>query len=314
MFSFPFALSVLLLALFITWVSTLFAFVFQCALCWQARLLPERGALLREFHCGLITAAQSDAPRSMEGPPQSKREHLRRLVAAKQEWNEPMSADTKARGFKGWHERGYLPHCDKPGLVQFITFRLFDSMPAGRRGEWEHLLSINSRSDAPRSGAAGNASRSGAQSIAPREQRIKLEEYLDRGLGECFLRDPPIAALTESAMLHHHGQRFQLLAWIIMPNHVHALLEVGSAPLSKIVQNWKSIVAVEANKLSGRTGRFWQPDYWDRFMRDEEQKRKALHYIENNPVKAKLCRIPEEWPFGSARFRDRQTQELKLPP
>ena len=49
-------------------------------------------------------------------------------------------------------------------------------------------------------------------------------------------------------------------------------------------------------------------------MRDEEQKRNAIRYIENNPVKANLCRIPEEWPFGSARFRDPESRELKLSP
>lgn len=259
----------------------------------------------------------------MERPPQSKREHLRRLVAGRQEWSGPVSAEDQARGFRGWHERGYLPHCDKPGLAQFVTFRLWDSLPASRRGEWEHLLAINERSDAPRPDTRGSALPPGARSIAPldtearaaasREQRTKLEDYLDRGLGECFFRDPRIAALAESAMLHHHGQRFRMLAWVIMPNHVHALIEVGPVPLSKIVQNWKSIVAVEANKLLGRTGQFWQVDYWDTYMRNEEQMRKAIRYIENNPVKANLCRLPEEYPFSSARFRDPQTRGLKLP-
>ena len=240
----------------------------------------------------------------MHQPPQSKREHLHRLIASKQQWSEPLTDSAKAREFKGWHERGYLPHCDQPGLVQFITFRLWDSMPASRLGEWEHLLSINTRSDAPRSGA---------QNIVSREQRIKLEEYLDRSLGECFLRDPRIATLVEQAICFHHGRRFELLAWVVMPNHVHALIQVGQTPLMRIVQNWKSIAAVESNKLLGRTGRFWQPDYWDRHMRDTEQTVKAVRYIENNPMKANLCHIPEDWPFSSARFRDPQTQELNLP-
>jgi REP element-mobilizing transposase RayT len=240
----------------------------------------------------------------MERPPKSQREHLRRMVAGKQKWREALSKEAQAKGFKGWHERGYLPHCDKPGLIQFITFRLWDSMPASRRGEWEHLLSMNSQSDAPRSGA---------QSIALREQRVQLEEYLDRGFGECHLRKTPVANLVERAMLYHHGRDFQLLAWVIMPNHVHALIEVGEVPLGRIVQNWKSIVAVEANKLLGRSGRFWQVEYWDRFMRNEEQKRKAVRYIENNPIKAKLCPTAEDWLFSSARFRDPQTHELKLP-
>jgi REP element-mobilizing transposase RayT len=257
----------------------------------------------------------------METPPKSKREHLRRLVAGKNEWDEPLSAEAKAKGFRGWHERGYLPHCDKPGLTQFITFRLWDSMPVSRRGEWEHLLTIAERSNAPRTanGTRSIASpdekaRMQARQNAAREQRIKLEDYLDRGLGDCFLRDPQIAALMENALRFHHGSRFDLLAWVVMPNHVHALIRVGYTPLSDIIQNWKSIVAVKANKLLGRTGDFWQLDYWDTFMRDEAQTRKAIRYIENNPVKAKLCRAPEEWPFSSARFRDPQSRELNLPP
>ena len=240
----------------------------------------------------------------MEKPPKSKREHLRRLVAGKNEWDVPLPAEAKAKGFHGWHERGYLPHCDKPGLIQFVTFRLWDSLPVSRRSEWEHLLTTAERSDAPRSGA---------RSIASREQQLKLEDYIDRGLGECFLRDPRVATLMETALRFHQGSRFELLAWVVMPNHVHVLLKVGDAPLSKIIQNWKSIVAVKANKLLGRTGDFWQADYWDTYMRDEAQKIRAIHYIENNPVKAKLCRAPEEWPFSSARFRDPQTRELKLP-
>jgi REP element-mobilizing transposase RayT len=253
----------------------------------------------------------------MEQPPQSNREHLRRLVSGKNDWSEPLAEEAKAKGFKGWHERGYLPHCDKPGLTQFVTFRLWDSLPASRRGEWEHLLAVTERSDAPRSvssaGARSIASRDDeAVAKARREQRRKVEAYLDRSHGECFLRDPRVATLMENAMRFHHGQRFDLLAWVVMPNHVHALFQVGdSTPLSAIMQNWKSISAVVANKLLNRSGDFWQEDYWDTFMRNEEQTCKAIRYIENNPVKARLCRVPEEWPFSSARFRDPQTRRLK---
>lgn len=194
------------------------------------------------------------------------------------------------------------------------------SLPASRRGEWQHLLTTSGRSNAPRSGAGARniasteSTKSQAPSIASREQRIKLENYIDLGLGKCLLRDSRIATLMEETMFFHHGKHFELLAWAVMPNHVHALIEVGETPLSKIIQNWKSIVAVKANKLVGRTGDFWQLDYWDTFMRNEAQTRKAIRYIENNPVKAKLCRAPEEWLFSSARFRDPQTGQLKLPP
>ena len=99
----------------------------------------------------------------MATPPKTKREHLRQLVEGKQLWSEPLTDEDRARGFLGWHERGYLPHCDKPGLTQFVTFRLADSMPESRRGEWEHLLKISEEN------TQSNAPRSGAQSIALRE-------------------------------------------------------------------------------------------------------------------------------------------------
>jgi REP element-mobilizing transposase RayT len=111
-----------------------------------------------------------------------------------------------------------------------------------------------------------------------------------------------------------------------MPNHSHVLVEVKQTPLCKIVQNWKVHTESEQRKtrlierrapLRGESEQTinaprrcpalqlkWQREYWDTFMRSEEQERKAIHYIENNPVKANLCRTATEWPFSSARFRD----------
>jgi len=215
--------------------------------------------------------------------PRTKRAYLRELVADKNRWSGLKLTDAeRALGFLGWHERGYLPHCDYPGLVQLVTFRLVDSMPASRRDEWEHLLAIEDE----------------------REKRTKLEEYLDRGVGDCDLRDPRIASIAEGALLHGHEKLYELLAWCVMPNHVHVLVHVWRSPLAKMLQSWKSFSAGEANALLARCGKFWEPEYWDTYMRDADQGRKAIRYIENNPVKAKLCRTPEEWEFSSARFRD----------
>jgi len=142
--------------------------------------------------------------------PKPKREYLRELVAGKNRWSgRQLTEHERVLGFLGWHERGYLPHCDFPGLVQFVTFRLADSMPEARRGEWEHLLKIEDG----------------------REKRMKLEEYLDRGIGQCHLRDPRVAKLAENAMLHFHNTRYELLAWCVMPNHVHVLVHVWQTPL-----------------------------------------------------------------------------------
>lgn len=207
---------------------------------------------------------------------------LQKLVDEKQAWSEPISSSAKEQGFQGWHQRGYLPHRDKPGLTQFVTFRLHDSMPVNRRTEWESLLKLEDN----------------------RERRKALETYLDRGIGECWLRRPTIAALAEKALQFFDGQRYQLHAWVIMPNHIHVLSDIRHVPLSKLIQSWKRFIAREANKLLGREGTFWERDYWDTYMRDENQTAKALKYIENNPVKANLVREAKDWPWSSARFRN----------
>ena len=88
-----------------------------------------------------------------------------------------------------------------------------------------------------------------------------------------------------------------------MPNHVHLLVEMWQTPLSKLLHSWKTLTSKRANALLGRSGRLWQEDYRDRFMRDEEHFRKTVRYIESNPVKAGLVKSPEAWRFGSAWWR-----------
>ena len=182
---------------------------------------------------------------------------------------------------KGWYSRGYLPHLDTPGLVQSITFRLADSLP---NQVIERILAATTDDDL--------------------ERRRRIEEYLDAGQGACWLRRPDIAHIVEQALLHFDGARYRLLAWVIMPNHVHVLIETKrDYPLAKIVQSWKTFTARESNLLLQRSGRFWERDYFDRYMRDEAHLQAVIAYIENNPVSAGLVAKAEEWPFGSARRR-----------
>lgn len=204
------------------------------------------------------------------------------LVREKRAWEGPREASESAHeaaiGSKGWYTRGYLPHYDKPGTLQMVTFRLADALPVSLRHEWEALLAIQDE----------------------REQRTKLEAYLDQGRGECVLRDARVAAAVEGVLLRCDGQRYRLAAWVVMPNHVHVLFELWGLPLGKLLKAWKGTSANAANRILGRRGELWQTEYWDRYMRDEEHFRKARHYIEWNPVKAGLVRRPEAWPFSSA--------------
>jgi REP element-mobilizing transposase RayT len=152
------------------------------------------------------------------------------------------------------------------------------------------------------------------------ELRRRIEEYLDAGHGECWLRRPEIAMLVEGALLHFDTQRYLLLAWCLMPNHVHALIETRAGwPLDGVLHSWKSFTSHEAGKilaggaggrpaLPGRqrqrpAGEFWQREYLDRYVRNAEHYENVLAYIEENPVKAGLAKIKTAWPWSSARFR-----------
>jgi REP element-mobilizing transposase RayT len=89
-----------------------------------------------------------------------------------------------------------------------------------------------------------------------------------------------------------------------MPNHVHVLVEIDAEhQLSQIVHSWKSFTAKEANRMLRASGRYWQPDYFDRFIRNEVHYANAVEYIHQNPVKAKLVTRPADWPYGSAARR-----------
>jgi REP element-mobilizing transposase RayT len=216
---------------------------------------------------------------------------VRDLVEDKRQGHYHQTPEDGQRGFRGWHERGYVPHFDAPGRTQFVTFRLADSFPASRRSEWTALFEIEN----------------------DRERLKKLEAYLDLGHGRAYLRHPGVARMVENAMQYFHGERYDLRAWVVMPNHVHALFKVGEVSMENIVKSWKSYMANEANKLLNRQGRLWQPGYWDTYMRDTQHEVRTVRYIETNPVKAKLVREPKDWPEGSARFRD-EFARLMLPP
>jgi REP element-mobilizing transposase RayT len=135
--------------------------------------------------------------------------------------------------------------------------------------------------------------------------RRLVEAYLDQSHGNCYLRDLRVAAIVEGALLYHEKTKYRLAAWTIMPNHVHILCTpCAGRGLAEIMHSLKSYTSNEANKTLSRKGRFWQKEYFDRYIRNVRHYSKVLAYIENNPVKARLCEKPEEWPFGSARFRN----------
>jgi REP element-mobilizing transposase RayT len=186
----------------------------------------------------------------------------------------------------GWYSRGYLPHWDHPGMIQSVNFRLGDSMPASVIEKWKIELALQ------------------PESQRAVELRRRIEEYLDAGHGRCWLHQPDVACLVERALFHFDEQRYRLLAWCIMPNHVHALIETQEGfPLADVLHSWKSFTSHKASEILRRNGEFWQREYLDRYVRNAEHYEKVVAYIEENPVKAGLARIKTDWSWSSARFR-----------
>lgn len=188
------------------------------------------------------------------------------------------------RGLKSefdWHSRGYIPHFDGGEVTQFITLRLFDSMPQDLWDKWRR----EARDDV--------------------EFRKRVETYLDAGYGECWLQRDEIATIVQGCLRFHDDKKYRLTAWVGMPNHVHFLATpLENRHLSEIFHSIKSYTAQEANKALARTGQFWQPEAFDRYIRNEKHYTfNAIKYIENNPVKAGLFSNPSDWKYSSAHFR-----------
>ncbi len=190
-----------------------------------------------------------------------------------------------------WHSRGYLPHRDKISLLQSITFRLADGLPQNILNELEKELLSESNEK---------------QDI---ERREKIEYYLDSGMGCCALANPKMATVMQNTLLYYDNKNYKLIAWCIMPNHVHVLIE-PYITLSEIVKSWKSYTGKWAFKYNeelnlGITEKiFWMREYWDRYIRDEKHYDTVIKYIHNNPVKAKLCSNPENWEWSSVGIEE----------
>ncbi len=185
--------------------------------------------------------------------------------------------------------RGYLPHLEAQQAIYFVTFRLADSLPK------ELVLQLREQRKAlKRAGPAGTTSP--VDLVRLRELRALLrraEQCLDSGLGRCHMRDARIARVVAEAICHFHGQRYRLLAWCVMPNHVHVLFSpLQGQTLQTILHSWKSYSANQANALLGRTGDFWQREYFDHLVRDESSVRKITQYIRDNPRRAGLLNWP----------------------
>jgi Rad3-related DNA helicase/REP element-mobilizing transposase RayT len=189
-----------------------------------------------------------------------------------------------------------LPHWEQTGGVYAITFRLADSMPKTVLKEWQARLEQIQEADQTKS------TTSNLRAINDQLYRRIIDQYLDAGHGACCLKDEAIAEIVENSLRHFDGDRYDLLSWCIMPNHVHAVLRpLERSELSTIMHSIKSFTAHEANKHLNREGIFWQDEYYDHLVRDEDDLRNQVQYCWSNSERA-----------GFSDWRWRGTNEEKV--
>jgi hypothetical protein len=165
--------------------------------------------------------------------------------------------------------RRHLPHWEQSVRTYFITFRTDDSIPADvldrwhwRRRDWLLRHGINpDRNDWP-------------ERLACLEDRFQRQfhetvsrefhNHLDDCHGACVLRQPELAKLVEASLHHFDGDRYQLGDFVVMPNHVHVLVQMlGGIKLKKQCSSWKHYTAVQINRELKQQGRFWQEESFE---------------------------------------------------
>ncbi len=203
--------------------------------------------------------------------------------------------------------RRHLPHYQPFGATLFITFRLANSLPAQ---VIQDLNNESKRIDAQLSKIADSKKRASQAIIEHWKHFVRWDEALhnvDSGL--FWLRNEEIATLVVDSLHYRHERVYTLEAFTVMPNHVHVLFtpspkdeDDGYYSLSSIMHSLKRHTALNANRILGREGAFWQGESYDHVVRDADDLNRIVHYILNNPVSAGLVSDWEQWPWIYCRY------------
>ena len=185
-------------------------------------------------------------------------------------------------GNECYYERT-LPHWQPEGRDLFLTWRLSGSLPA-------KVMAVLRASKTKKLGKRF------------REYDLELDKASS---GPLWLKEPRIASVVVAGIKEVAAKGLCLAyAWVVMPNHVHLLLQ-PLAPPAAITKAIKGSTARQANRLLGRTGKyFWQDESFDHWIRDEEAFEKVKKYIARNPVVAGLVNEGSKWPWSSVFAAD----------
>jgi REP element-mobilizing transposase RayT len=192
--------------------------------------------------------------------------------------------------------RGYLPHWEKDEEIYFVTFRLADSLPR------EILQKIVAeRADIPQRAAQ---MRRDISRTEKRKLKVfyskKVSKYLDAGRGRCILSDPRAARIVRDVLFRFDGLRYDLIAWCIMPNHVHVVFHMRDEwKLERILHGWKSYSTNRIQRALLHRGSVWQREYYDHVVRHQGELVRVVRYVAENPIRAGL----KDWPWVGVHLK-----------
>ncbi len=112
-------------------------------------------------------------------------------------------------------------------------------------------------------------------------------------------------AIIDSIRWHQTEKHAHLLAFVVMPDHVHWLFVLGEVrTLAEVMRGFGKVTATAMNKVLDRSGPLWEEGYHDHAIRTAEEGALAvIEYIHNNPVRKGLCGKGEDWPWSTANAR-----------
>ncbi|HEY4757200.1 MAG TPA: carbamoyl-phosphate synthase large subunit, partial [Chthoniobacterales bacterium] len=177
----------------------------------------------------------------------------------------------------------HLPHWEQPGATYFVTFRLADSVAADVLKQWRE-----ERAQWLKFHPQPWDWKTSREYVRRFEE--EREHWLDQGHGSCLMRDTKAAQITADALRHFDGERYVLDAFVVMPNHVHAVVKpLPGYTISAILHSWKSFSANAVNRELRRDGSLWMTETFDTIVRDATHLNACREYITANPLEAGLA-------------------------
>ncbi len=205
----------------------------------------------------------------------------------------------KNLSYREYYRRN-LPHFQPRGGTFLVTFRLAGSLPA------EVIERLKAKSEEVEKRLSKLSDVNEQSRLRDMEQRKLFGEWDEAlhsmGHGPFYLGENRVAEIVANSVRYHDGEWFDVIAFCIMPNHVHLVItpyeksEETDYSLSKIMHNIKRNSAKQANKFLDRSGIFWQHENYDHYVRDEGELERIIKYVLNNPVKAGLV---DDWESGN---------------